>query len=95
MKLWPTWMRASVFQFGYCRWSRPREMCVWYGAIISCAARPGGRVGTVLRDYFAPGDLEAGYSYMVNSPHCRITTQTADEYLAEFDLLRRKAEGRV
>ena len=48
---------------------------------------------TSLRNYLAPDEMDSAYWDAVNLSHFRKTTQTAGEYSAQFDLLRRKAEG--
>ena len=48
-----------------------------------------------LQNYFAPDAMDAAYQGVVYFPHFRKSIQTAREYSAELDLLRRKAGGQA
>ena len=54
-----------------------------------------GRALQVLRDYFAPADLDAVYQDVVKFSLVRRTAQCIDEYPPQFDLPRRGAETRM
>ena len=49
----------------------------------------------VLRDYFAPDAPDSVCQEEVRFLHFKRTTQTMGEYLTDFDLLRRRVEGRM
>ena len=52
-------------------------------------------VSRALHDYFAPAALGATHQVVARPPQYKRTAQTMGEYLAKFDLLRRKAEARM
>ena len=51
------------------------------------------RMPEISRDYFAPGAADPIYQEVARFTQSRRTDPTVDEYIAEYDLLRRKAES--
>ena len=53
------------------------------------------RILEVLRNYFAPEAADAIYRQVMRFTQYRRAEQPADEFIVEFDLLRRKAESKM
>ena len=53
------------------------------------------KTSDVLRNYFAPEAVDAIRQQVMRFTRSRRTDQSVDEYIAEFDLLRRKAESKM
>ena len=53
------------------------------------------RIRSILNDYSAPDAVDSIYRELTRFFQCKRTDQTMDVFLAELDLLRRKAESRM
>ena len=53
------------------------------------------RILDILRSYFAPEAADAIHQQLMRLMQLRSAEQRIDEFIAEFDLLRRKAETKL
>ena len=70
-----------------------RDACITLGSSKLLELDGAGMSLTIPRGYHPPDAMDAMYQEMVKFLRFRESTQTTDEYLVKFDLLRQKAEG--
>ena len=73
----------------------PRQVCPLEGSDILGHGDGVSKISDVLRNYFAPEAVDAIHLQVTRFMRFRRTDQPVDEYIAEFDLFRWKAESRM
>ena len=75
--------------------SAPREVCIAAGADFVSNQDGAARISDILRKFFAPDAADAIHQQATRFSHPRRAGQSIDEFIAEFDLPRRKAESEM
>ena len=75
--------------------SASRKVCLAAGGDYLDNQDGVGRILGILRNYFAPDAADAIHRQVVRFTHFRRAEQPIDEYIAEFDLLRRKSAPKM
>ena len=73
----------------------PGQVCLAGAGDILDRSDGVAKISDVLRNYFAPEAADAIRQQVMRLMRFRRTDQPIDEYIAEFDLLRRKAESKM
>ena len=73
----------------------PRQVCLAEGSDILDNSDGLTRILDILRSYLAPGPADAIRHQVTRFTNCRRSAQSVGEYIAEYDLLRRKAESKM
>ena len=76
-----------------CLHSAPRQVCLAEGGDVLGRHDGAARIMGMLRSYSAPDAADAFCRQVMRFPHYRRADQSIGEYIAELDLLRRKAES--
>ena len=71
-----------------------RDVCMAVGSGRLLGPDGAHVILRALREFFAPGPLDAGHQDALRSLHCKTATQNMGDYLVESDLVAPGAWGR-